>query len=143
MAKLGDFLKSINQSKQNIMDEDTLTEKEYPAFVVNRTLSYFLDTILYANEINARPHVDNKLQFDYLLNSIRSNRRFTRWLKPSEDENIEAIKIYYGYNQQKARDVAKILTGEQLSLIHKCLNKGGIKNDRRKKGNSNKFGGSS
>ena len=137
MAKLGDFLKSINQSKENIMNEDTLSEREYPAIVVNRTLSYFLDTVLYANEINTHPHLDNKLQFDYLLNSIRSNRRFTRWLKPDEDADIEAIKIYYGYNYQKARDVAKILTGEQLSLIHKHLEKGGLKNDRRKKGNSN------
>ena len=142
MAKLGDFLKSINQSKNNIMDEDTLSEREYPAFVVNRTLSYFLDTVLYANEINTHPHLDNKLQFDYLLNSIRSNRRFTRWLKPDEDADIEAIKEYYGYNYQKARDVAAILSGEQLSLMHKHLEKGGLKNDRRKKGNSNKLGGS-
>ena len=131
MAKLGDFLKSINQSKQNIMDEDVLTEKEYPAFVVNRTLSYFLDTILYANEINTYPHLDNKLQFDYLLNSIRSNRRFTRWLKPDQDEDINAVRQYYGYSYQKARDVSGILTGEQLSLIKEHLQEGGPKNDRR------------
>jgi len=130
MAKLGDFLKSINQSKQNIMDEDVLSEKEYPAFVVNRTLSYFLDTVMYANEINTHPHVDNKLQFDYLLNSIRSNRRFTRWLKPEENKDLDAIKQYYGYNDQKAKDVLNILTGDQLSLIHKRLNTGGLKNDR-------------
>ena len=137
MAKLGDFLKSINQSKQNIMDEDVLAEKEYPAFVVNRTLSYFLDTVLYANEINMHPHLDNKLQFDYLLNSIRSNRRFTRWLKPDQDENIDAVKQYYGYSYQKARDVSDILTGEQLSLIKERLQEGGPTNDRRRsKGSS-------
>ena len=137
MAKLGDFLKSINQTKKNVMDEDPLTEKEYPPFVVNRTLSYFLDTVLHANEINVYPHADNKLQFDHLLNSIRSNRRFTRWLKPEEDKDLDAIKEYYGYSNQKARDVLNILTGEQLSLIHDRLNKGGLNNDRnrRKKGN--------
>ena len=137
MAKLGDFLTSINQSKKNIMDEDALTEKEYLPFVVNRTLSYFLDTVMYANEINTHPHLDNKLQFDYLLNSIRSNRRFTRWLKPEENKDLYAIKQYYGYNDQKAKDVLNILTGDQLSLIHKRLNMGGLKNDRNRQKKSN------
>ena len=139
MAKLGDFLKAINQTKKNVMDEDPLTEKEYPPFVVNRTLSYFLDTVLHANEINVHPHADNKLQFDHLLNSIRSNKRFTRWLKPEENKDLDAIKEYYGYSNQKAKDVLALLTGEQLSLIHSRLNKGGLKNDgaRRKKGNKN------
>ena len=137
MANLGDFLKAINQTKANVMDEDPLTEKEYPPFVINRTLSYFLDTIMYANEMNTRSHVDNKLQFDHLLNSIRSNKRFTRWLKPEENKDLDAIKEYYGYSNQKAKDVLALLTGEQLSLIHSRLNKGGLKNDRRtKKGDS-------
>ena len=140
MAKLGDFLNSVNQTKVNIMDEDTLTEKEYPSFVVNRTLSYFLDTIMYANEINTHHHVDNKLQFDYLLNSIRSKRRFTRWLKPDENKNLDAIKDYYGYSNQKANGALNILTEDQLSLIHERMEKGGLKNDRArrsKKGNTN------
>jgi len=135
MANLGDFLKAINQTKANVMDEDPLTEKEYPPFVINRTLSYFLDTIMHANEINTRSHADNKLQFDHLLNSIRSNKRFTRWLKPEENKDLDAIKEYYGYSNQKAKDVLALLTGEQLSLIHSRLSKGGLKNDgtRRKK----------
>ena len=139
MAKLGDFLKAINQTKKNVMDEDPLTEKEYPPFVVNRTLSYFLDTVLHANEINVHPHADNKLQFDHLLNSIRSNRRFTRWLKPEEDKDLDAIKEYYGYSNQKARDVLNILTGEQLSLIHNRLNKGGLNNDRNRREKGNQY----
>ena len=134
MAKLGDFLKSINQSKQNIMDEDVLAEKEYPAFVVNRTLSYFLDTVLYANEINMHPHLDNKLQFDYLLNSIRSKKRFSRWLKPEQDDkNLEAVKEYYGYSFHKANEALKTLSGEQLSYINKRLEKGGITHGRKRK----------
>ena len=119
MAKLGDFLNSINQTKVNIMDEDALTEKEYPPFVVNRTLSYFLDTIMYANEINTHHHADNKLQFDYLLNSIRSKRRFSRWLKPDENKNLDVIKEYYGYSNQKAKDALNILTEDQLLEISK------------------------
>ena len=103
MAKLGDFLTAINQTKKNLMDEDPMTENEYHPFVVNRTLSYFLDTVLYANEANIRNTADKKLQFDLLLNSIRSNRRFSRWLKPDEDKDIDAIKEYYGYSNQKAK----------------------------------------
>ena len=119
------------------MDEDALTESEYPPFVVNRTLSYFLDTVMYANEINTHSHIDNKLQFDYLLNSIRSNKRFTRWLKPDGNNDLDAIKEYYGYSNQKAKDVLDILTGDQLSLIHNRLNKGGLKNDRTRRKASN------
>ena len=137
VAKLGDFLTSINKSKKNIMDEDALTESEYPPFVVNRTLSYFLDTVMYANEINTHSHIDNKLQFDYLLNSIRSNKRFTRWLKPDENKDLDAIKEYYGYSNQKAKDVLNILTGDQLSSIHKRMSKGGLNNGRNRRKESN------
>ena len=137
MAKLGDFLTAINQSKKNLMDEDPMTEKEYLPFVVNRTLSYFLDTVLYANEANIRNTADKKLQFDLLLNSIRSNRRFSRWLKPDENKDIDAVKEYYGYSNQRAKEVLDLLTGEQLSFIHERLNKGGLKNDRREKGRAN------
>ena len=139
MAKLGDFLKSINQSKINLMDEDTLTEGEYPPFVVNRTLSYFLDTVMYANEINTKSHVDNKLQYDFLLNTIRVSKRFSRWLKPEENKDVNAIKEYYGYSNQKAREVLDIFSRSQLSLIHEHLDKGGLKNGRKqriKKGSS-------
>ena len=139
MAKLCEFLNSINQTKVNIMDEDALTEKEYPPFVVNRTLSYFLDTIMYANEINTHHHADNKLQFDYLLNSIRSKRRFSRWLKPDENKNLDVIKEYYGYSNQKAKDALNILTEDQLSLLNERMEKGGLKNgrnNRSKKGNT-------
>ena len=115
------------------MENDSLTEQEYPPFVVNRTLSYFLDTVLYANEINLRSHSDSRLQFDYLLNSIRANKRFSRWLKPEENKNIDAIKEYYGYSNQKAKEVLAILSGDQLSFIHEHINKGGLKDGRQKK----------
>ena len=133
MAKLGDFLTAINLSKKNLMEEDPLTEKEYPPFVINRSLSYFEDTILHANEVNLRGHLDNRLQNDYLLNSVRRKKRFSRWLKPEKNEDIAAIREYYSCNYRKAHEIAKVLTGEQLSLIHKRLKRGGLQNGRRKK----------
>ena len=133
MAKLGDFLTAINLSKKNLMDEDSLTEKEYVPFIVNRTLSYFPDTVLYANEVNFRGHLDNRLQNDYLLNSIRKKKRFARWLKPDANEDVDVIKEYYSCNYKKAYEIAKVLTGEQLSLIHKRMKRGGFQNGRRKK----------
>ena len=134
MAKLGDFLKSINYTKENVMDEDPLAEKEYVPFVVNRTLSYFIDTVIPANEMNTRHFLDNKPQFDYLLNSIRSKKRFSRWLKPEQDDkDLEAVKEYYGYSFQKASEALKTLSGEQLSYINERLEKGGISHGKRKK----------
>tara|TARA_B100001939_G_C16925077_1_gene611198 strand:+ start:364 stop:771 length:408 start_codon:yes stop_codon:yes gene_type:complete len=133
MAKLGDFLTAINLSKKNIMEEDSLAEKEYPPFVINRSLSYFQDTVLYANEMNLRGHIDNRLQNDYFLNSIRKKKRFSRWLKPEQNEDINAIKEYYCCNDVRAHEILRVLTGEQLSLIHKRLERGGIKNGKRSK----------
>jgi hypothetical protein len=133
MANLGDFLKAINLTKENLIENDALAEKEYVPFVINRTLSYFPDTILYANEMNLRGHLDNRLQNDYLLNSIRKKKRFSRWLKAEKNEDIDAIKEYYSCNHMKACEIAKILTDEQLSLIHERLNRGGLKNGKRKR----------
>ena len=133
MAKLGDFLTAINLSKKNIIEEDPLTEKEYLPFVFNRTLSYFQDTVLYSNEMNLRGHLDNRLQNDYLLNSVRRKKRFSRWLKPEKNEDIEAIKEYYSCNYRKAHEIAKVLTGKQLSLIHKRLKRGGIQNGKKRR----------
>ena len=99
---------------------------------LNRTLSYFPDTVLYANEINLRGHLDNRLQNDYLLNSIRKKKRFSRWLKPEQNEDIDAIKEYYYCNYRKAYEIAKILTADQLSLIHEQLKRGGLQNGKRK-----------
>ena len=126
MAKLGDFLTSINTSKHNIMEDDPMTENEYVPFVINRTLSYFPDTVMYANELNTRSHLDNRLQFDYLLNSIRLKKRFSRWLKPEKNADIDAIKEYYSCSYRKAHEIAQILSGDQLSLIYKSMKRGGL-----------------
>lgn len=133
MAKLGDFLNAINLSKKNLMEDDPLTENEYPPFVINRSLSYFQDTVLYANEMNLRPHIETRLQNDYYLNSVRKKKRFSRWLKPDQDDDIDAIKEYYSCSEMKAREMLSIFTDNQLSLIHQRLQRGGIKNGKRSK----------
>jgi hypothetical protein len=134
MANLSDFLRAINITKENVMENDPLAEKEYVPFVVNRTLSYFPDTVLYANEINLRGHADHRLQNDYLLNSIRAKKRFSRWLKPEKNEDIDAVKEYYNCSYGKANEIVKVLTGDQLSLIHKRLERGGLTHGKSKRG---------
>ena len=126
MAKLGDFLTAINLSKKNLMEDDPLAEKEYPPFVINRTLSYFQDTVLYANEMNLRSQLDNRLQNDYFLNSVRKKRRYSKWLKPEKLSDMDIVKEYYGFGNQKAKDALSILTKEQLDYIKDKLNQGGV-----------------
>ena len=134
MATLGEFLKAINTTKENLMAQDAFSETEYPSFVVNRTLSYFIDCLAACQEMNLKPHTDNRMQFDYLINTIRPKKRFTRWEKPEEEEALSMVKEYYGYSNQKAKDAFNLLNNEQLAYIQETLNKGGLKNDRREKG---------
>lgn len=133
MANLSDYLKAINITKENIMESDPMAEKEYVPFVVNRTLSYFPDTVLYANEINLRGGSDHRLQFEYLINSVRTKKRFSRWLKPEKNEDVDAIKEYYNCSYNKANEIVKVLTGDQLSLIHKRLERGGLTHGKSKR----------
>lgn len=121
-----DFLNAINTSKKDIMVDD-LVEKQYPAFMVNRGLSYFPDTILYANEMNRYHHLDNRLQFDFLINTIRKQKRFSKWHKAESSEDIEAIKEYYGYSNEKARQTLSVLTQDQIIELKQKVYKGGKK----------------
>lgn len=121
-----DFLNAINDTKKQLI-VDELTEKQYNAFMVNRGLSYFHDTVLLANEMNRYHHLDNKLQFDFLINSIRKKRRFSKWLKADEAEAIEVVKEYYGYSNEKARQALTLLSEFQLNELKKRTYKGGRK----------------
>lgn len=121
-----DFLNSINTTKKDIMVDD-LTEKQYPAFMVNRGLSYFADTILYANEMNRYHHLDNRLQFDFLINTIRKQKRFSKWHKNESSEDVDAIKEYYGYSNEKARQTLSVLTQDQVIELKQKVYKGGKK----------------
>jgi len=123
-----DYLPAINYTKKNLMDsDDPMWKKKYPAFMVNKILSSFIDTISKANEMNRYHFLDKDMQFQYLLNSIRSKKRYTPFLRSERIEDIECVKEYYGYNMEKARVALKLLTKEQLKLIKEKLFKGGIK----------------
>lgn len=121
-----DYVPAISHTKKNLMDsEDELWEKSYQPYLVNKTFSYYLDTVLYSNEMNLHADVDNKLQFDYLLNSIRPRKRFSPWNKKEIDSDIEVIKEYYGYSNRKAEEVLSILSDAQIEYIKSKLYKGG------------------
>lgn len=120
-----DFVNAINYKKIDLMKDDEQAEKDYVPFIVNRTLSYFPDTIMYANEINQRIHLDNKLQFHYFLNSIRASKRFSKWVKKEGSADLEAVKEYYGYSNEKAEQALSLLSTDQLQIIKERLDKGG------------------
>ena len=125
--KLKDFLSSINHDKKALMDKDEDAARLYPAFVVNRCLSYFADTIFHANEMNCTPWLDNKSQFDFHRITIRKKKRYSPWLKKETEENINLIQIVYGYTEAKAREVLNILRPQDLDQIKKYLDTGGTR----------------
>ena len=120
-----DYIKAINTHK-DIMKDDALTEKEYMPFLVNRGLSFFQDTILQVNEMNRCHFLDKKLQFDYLLNNIRPRSRWSKWLKPSKIENLEIVKTYFGFGNEKAKDALEVLSDKQVEEIKNQLMEGGV-----------------
>ena len=124
-----EFTKTINETKRNLIDEDPEVEKDYIPFLVNRSLGYFMDTIMYANEMNQKISIDHKLQYDFLLNIIRPRKRFSKWLKKSKDNNIDLIKNFYGYSYTKAKDVVDILSEDQLEQISSKLDTGGLRKE--------------
>ena len=130
MYELKDYLKAINQTKEPLMDgEDEECERQYPPFIVNKCVAPLPDTLMLLNEINQLPNVDKKLQFDFLINSLRPRKRFTPWLKAKKLENLQYVKEFYGYNNAKAKAALDILSEEQISAIKRKMYKGG-KNGR-------------
>jgi hypothetical protein len=120
-----DFVNQILQGKQQLIVDD-LTEKEYVPFLTNRSLSYHKDCILFANEMNTRHHVDAKMQNDFLLNTVRSRKRpFTKWAKSEKSEDIECIKIIFGYSNSKAREALRLLSDEQIQELKRKTDIGG------------------
>ena len=124
--ELKDYLKAINKTKEKLMDtNDAMWEKRYAPFIVNKCLAPFPDTVHLVNEMNISHHLDSKLQFDFLLNSLRSRDRFTPWLKAKKIKNIEYVKEYYGYSNEKAKAALDVLNDEQIKTIKDSLSKGG------------------
>lgn len=125
-----DFVTSINTSKKNLMkgtENDKLAEETYSPWLTNKALSYFADTIHPANMMNCNHHLDNKLQYSFLINIVRPSKRFSKWVKKEKDEDLEAIMEHFGYNRQKAKTALELLTPDQIKTIKKKLDKGGIK----------------
>ena len=123
---LSDFLTSINSSKENLIEKEPLCEKEYIPFVVNKCLSYFPDTIFYANQINVRPGLDKKMQYDYLRLSVSKRKRFSKWFKEEKNDNIKLIQEYYGYSYRRAKEVLECLTDDNIRTIKDSLKTGGV-----------------
>ena len=124
-----DFVKAIN-NKQDIIRDD-LDEKSYLPYMINHSFSYFPDTVLLANEMNANHHLDNKLQNDFFINTIRKNpKRFSKWNKVKHDGDFEAVKEYYGYSNEKTRSALSLLSTEQINIIKKKVDHGGRKGKR-------------
>jgi len=123
---LNSFLDSIYVSKKNIIDEDPELERKYLPFITNKFMASFLDIVLFANEMNINWHLDKKLQYDFYLNTVRSKKRYSPWLRKEELSNLDCIKTYYGYSNEKARQVLPLLSEEQIEFIKSKLNVGGL-----------------
>ena len=120
-----DYLKAINETKEDIM-LTSQDEKKYAPFIVNRGLSFFMDTIFQVNELNRNYHLEARLQFDYLLNSVRKKKRYSKWLKPEKLQDLDVVKEYYGFSNEKAKDALSTLSEDQLAFIKDKLNQGGV-----------------
>ena len=126
-----DYINSINFTKKNLMrgtENDELAEKGYVPYITNKTLSYFTDTLLYSNEMNRYHFLDKKLQYEFYLNSIRKKKRFAKWAKADNNDELNMISEYYKISLPKAKDALKILSPEQKQDIRNKLEQG-IKND--------------
>jgi len=122
---LSEVLNSINHKKESIMDEDHLAEKEYVPFVVNKCLSYFSDTIFHVNEMNLRPDMDKKMQYDFLLQSVRKRKRFSKWMKKDKSDDLQLVIDHYNVNKKKAEEYIEILGEDGIETLREASKKGG------------------
>jgi hypothetical protein len=125
--ELKDWLNSINFTKENLTEENPDLIKEYAPFIINKCLSGQIDTILFANEMNMNHQLDKDMQYSFYLNSLRKRKRFSPWLRKDKVIDLECVKQYYGYSNEKASQALKILTKEQINFIKKRLDIGGKK----------------
>ena len=120
-----DFLNSINLTKQNLI-VDEMSEKSYDAFMVNRGLSYFNDTIMYANQMNGFPHIEKKIQYEFYMNAISKRKRFSKWSKKEKvSETLRLVMDYYKYSEGRALEALSLLSNEQITIIEEKMYKGG------------------
>ena len=127
MTELKDWLNSINFNKENLIEEDPSVIKDYAPYIINRCLSGNIDSILFANEMNKYSFLDKDMQYSFYLNTLRKKKRFSPWLRKEKVTDLEIIKQYYGYSNEKASNALKILTPEQIKFIKQRLETGGSK----------------
>ena len=127
MTQLKDWLNSINFTKKNLIEDDPSVKKDYSPYIINRCLSGNLDCILFVNEMNKYSFLDKDMQYSFYLNTLRKKKRFSPWLRKDKVTDLEIIKQYYGYSNEKASQALKILTPEQISYIKQRLDTGGMK----------------
>jgi len=125
--ELKDWLNSINRTKKNLIDEDPSTEKEYAPYIINKCLSAEIDCIMFVNELNRYHFVPKKMQYDFLINILRVKKRYTPWLYKDKIKDLDMVKRYYGYSNEKAQQALRILTKEQLTFIKSKFETGGTK----------------
>ena len=125
--ELKDWLNSINFNKDNLIEEDPSTIKDYPPYIINRCLSGHLDCIMFANEMNKYSFLDKDMQYSFYLNTLRKKKRFSPWLRKDKVTDLQCVKQYYGYSNEKASQALKILSKQQLDYIKKRLDTGGLK----------------
>jgi hypothetical protein len=130
-----DLVEDISYGKKMLISDEN--EKDYNAFMINRALSYYPDTILYAQEMNVNHHVDNKMQHDYLFFSIAKRKRYSKWAKKQITADVKMIQEYYGCNYKRAEEAASILSKDQLKYIKGKLEKGGLINKKNSSAASN------
>ena len=127
LMELKDWLNSINVTKKNLIDEDPSVEKDYPPYIINRCFSGHLDAIMFANEMNMYSFLPKKMQYDFFINILRTKKRFSPWLRKDTIKDIDHVKRYYGYSNEKAKQALTILTKEQLAFIKSKFETGGTK----------------
>ena len=127
MTELKDWLNSINFNKKDLIKDDPSVIKDYAPYIINRCVSGHLDTVLYANEMNKSSHFDKDIQYTFYLNTLRKRKRFSPWIRKDKVSDLEYVKRYYGYSNEKASQVMKILSYEHIEFIKKRLEIGGTK----------------
>jgi hypothetical protein len=125
--ELKDWMNSLNFNKEDLIKENPDIVKQYPPFIVNKCLSGHLDAIMFANEMNKNHHLDKDMQYSFLLNSLRKKKRFSPWIRKDKIDDLDAIKQYYGYSNEKSKEALRILSKEQINFIKSKIEKGGKK----------------
>jgi len=125
--ELKDWLNSINQNKNHLMEEDESSKKDYPPYIINKCLSGHIDCLMYANEMNMNHSLDKKLQYDFFINIVRIKKRYSPWIRKDKIKDLDVVKSYYKYSDEKAEQALKILRQDQINFIKKKLEIGGTK----------------